>query len=122
MATLNPPLIRGDYEEITFIVKEPDPANPGQRRVRNITSDTFRFTAKRKITESDALLTKSLGSGVSIVDGPAGKAKIEILPADTAGFTKDTDLICDVQGTPPGSPAKPYTTKFSIKVELDVST
>src|SRR5215212_4584913 len=105
------PLIRGDYEVIEFTVSEPDPSNPGQKRVRNITSDTFRFTAKRKPADEVAFLEKATGgNGITLTTPTSGKGQIEILPEDTETITKETTLSCDLEGTAPSN--RPYTTLF----------
>lgn len=126
MVSLKPPLlepflIRGDYEVIEFSVTEPDPDNVGQYRPRDITTDTFVFTAKTDINSDIADIQKTSESGITLVDATAGLAQVEILPEDTTGLTRATKYKCDVEGTAPGPPSKPYTYLFDIKVILDVS-
>lgn len=124
MPSLSQPLIRGDYERINFTITEPDPSSPGLRRNRNISIDTFRFTAKRDPSKTEVLIGKTSESGGGIVksDAPNGGGYIEILPADTTGFSKEVSLACDLEGRTADTPPRPYTTLFGIKVIPDVST
>lgn len=64
-----------------------------------LTGATVWFTAKRRLTDDDAaaVITKSTTTtGVAIVDGPGGIARIELAPADTAGMGPTT-LYYDVR-------------------------
>ena len=119
------PMWRGDYRVIEFVIDEPDPANPGSRRPRNITSDTFRFGAKKKLQETTPLFTKTsaTGGGITKTVPASGKGEIEIFASDTAtiAMSRDFSLECDLEGTPSGSPPKPYTTRFRLPLRLDVS-
>lgn len=116
------PLIRGDYEVIPFVIEEPDPTNPGGYRIRDITQDTFTFTAKRNAKDTVPLIQKTseTGEGITKTDAVNGEGEIEILPADTISITRETPLTCDIEGVAPVN--KPYTTVFGLKVVLDVST
>lgn len=116
------PIIRGDYEVIEFTVMEPDPANPGEERVRDISSDTLTFTAKRNKQDSVPLIqkTSATGEGITKTNAVNGEGEIEILPTDTIGITRETSLTCDIQGIAPVD--KPYTTLFGLKIILDVSS
>ncbi len=124
MPSLNQPLIRGDYERINFTITEPDPLNPGSRRNRNVSTDTFRFTAKRDPSKTEVVIGKTSESGGGIVktDAANGQGYIEILPANTSGLLKDVTLACDLEGSTADTPPKPYTTLFAIKVIPDIST
>lgn len=116
------PLVRGDYEVIPFVIEEPDPANPGSFRLRDITQDTFTFTAKRNAKDALPLIQKTSDTGEGIVktDAVNGEGEIEILPNDTMGITRETSLTCDIQGVAPVN--KPYTTIFGLKIVLDISS
>lgn len=111
-------LIRGDYEVILLTITNPNGT------ARDITNDSFVFTAKKDIAKADTWMQKTneVNGGITILDGEAGTLQVEIFPADTSSLTRPTTLVCDVEGTPQGSPAKPYTKLFSAKVVLDVST
>jgi hypothetical protein len=119
MATL--PIIRGDYEVIEFTIVEPDPDNAGETRARDITNDTFLFTAKRQLDEPEGLIVKSSegGAGITKTAPTLGKGQIEILPEDTQNLSESLRLLCDLEGTAP--PDRPYTSRFNLKVELDVT-
>jgi hypothetical protein len=118
MVELAPSLIRGDYEEITFSVTEPDPDNEGEYRARDITNDAFVFTAKQRRSYTETVIHKTSADGIEIVDGPAGEGRISILPEDTSAVTMDRVLACDLRATPPGSPPRPYSYQFDIRVKL----
>ena len=114
------PLIRGDYEVIDFVVMEPDPDNAGQTRPRDITNDTFLFTAKRTPKDTTPVFTKSTGDGIVKTSAADGEGYLEILPEDTENLTSETQLVCDLQGIAPIN--KPYTVLFNLKVKMDITT
>ena len=122
------PITRGDYQEIPFAMTEPDPANPGQRRPRDISADSLRFSAKRKITDDAALIAKTSapGGGILKTNPASGEGVVVILGDDTRPLklspTRPLTLVCDIEGTAPGNPPRPYTTRFNLPVEPDVST
>ena len=110
-------LIRGDYEEIDFEVKDPDGS------ARDISTDTFVFTAKKDITKTTIYLSKSSTEEDEIIktDAANGLGKVVIQPEDFALLQEDTTFICDVRGIVITDDQKPYTSLFKVKVKLNVS-
>lgn len=49
---------------------------------------TMTWELSKRVT-STAILIKTLGSGITVIDGPAGKFNIELFPADTADLKGD---------------------------------
>lgn len=63
----------------------------------NITGKTIRFAAKRQYSDASPLIAKATGGGITVTDGPNGKAEIEIAPADTEAMANTkTVLVCDL--------------------------
>jgi hypothetical protein len=59
---------------------------------------TLRFTARDRLEDVTAVITKSSpASGIVIDDSPGGLATISIAPADTASFIGPRTLWWDVQ-------------------------
>lgn len=112
-------IIRGDGEEISVTITEPDPVSPGQYRVRNITTDSFTFTAKRTINDATAYITKTVGSGITKTDPTNGELLITIDPVDFNTLTQPTTMQCDIQGV--AASGRPYTTLFQLSIEMDVT-
>jgi cyanophycinase-like exopeptidase len=65
----------------------------------DLTGAALRFVAKRRLKDADvdALITKTIGAGITVTDAAAGAAVIMIDPADTDGFLKGMTLQCEVQ-------------------------
>lgn len=65
----------------------------------DITDAQFYFTAKRSKTDADvnAIIQKSSGDGISILDASGGMAVIVIQPEDTDFLDDEPRLYCDVQ-------------------------
>lgn len=116
MQRLYPGLIRGDGERIEFAVTNPD-GTP-----RNISTDTFRFTAKTGINRPEAVIQKSSPDGIVLSNAVGGEGYVEILPEDTEGLQQAVTLVCDIQGTPAGNAARRYTQLFMVGVALNVGT
>lgn len=86
--------IRGDDEIYDVEFKMPDGTTP-----LNLTGvQGIWFTAKRSSLDpdADALVQKSLGSGITVVSAPAGTATITIDAADTVDI-EPTVLVWDAQ-------------------------
>lgn len=112
---LTPPLIRGDGEEIPFAVTDPD-GSP-----RDISGDTFRFSAKKNPNKQEVFVTKTTeDDGIEFTSAVNGEAKVIIQPEDFENLTADTTFSCDIEGR--ASDGTPYTHLFKIKVVLDIST
>jgi hypothetical protein len=122
------PVTRGDYATIEFVIDEPDPFVAGDRRPRDISEDTLRFSAKFYFSDGEAVITKTSlpGGGITKTNAADGEAEVEILGSDTAPLPFESliraPLICDIEGTPSGSPPRTYTTTFELWVVPDVST
>jgi hypothetical protein len=68
----------------------------------NITSHGITFTVKDDLDESAFRIQKSVGSGITIVDAPNGRADITLIPGDTAPMQPD-NYVYDVWVEPPTS-------------------
>lgn len=58
---------------------------------------SIRFTAKRRMLDATALISKSLADGIVVVDAAQGKVQVQIDPADTVDFPPDVVLLWDVE-------------------------
>lgn len=91
---------------------------------RDVTSDTFKFTAKTSIDDLDSAAVSSLSSssGIAIVDAATGHLKITIPASATNSLTTEPILICDIQMLDGGSTSKPKTVGMgTIAVVKDVT-
>lgn len=87
-------IVRGDSYELDIPVIERETGDP-----LDITGTSFWFTAKRSLfdDDADAVIAKDMTDGIAIIDGPGGRARVFIEPADTDSLTKRTVLRYDVQ-------------------------
>jgi len=69
----------------------------------DITSATMRFVGKLRYadTDTDAVFVKTVGAGITIVDGPGGEARLALDAADTAKLppSRFSRLYYDVRTT-----------------------
>lgn len=75
-------IYRADYQPITITVTLAGSA-------LNLTGlQAAKFLAKNELTDADAsaVLTKTLGAGITITDARSGKLKIELEASDTQGI------------------------------------
>jgi len=113
------PVVRGDYEELPFAITEPYPDEPGLYQSRDVSLDTFRFTAKQEVYDDAAVVEKSTeDGGILFTDAGRGELTVVLLREDLASVTHETDLACSLVGTPPGTPPKDYTTMFLLPVRF----
>lgn len=91
-------MYRGDDRALTLTLTDED-GSPV-----DLTAAAVRFTAKRNIIDADdaAVLSKTVGSGVVLVNAPGGIARIDIAAADTAAFAGRVELVWDIQVTRAG--------------------
>lgn len=95
-------IVRGDTNVYRIVVTRKDP-DTGVISPINLSGLKIWFTAKNKQTDTDAAAVIRKGTtptsltGITVVDGPAGKADIELLPADTSTLATTTWLYYDVQ-------------------------
>lgn len=89
---------------------------------RDITGTSFWFTAKASFydDDDDALITKDSTTGIAILDGPGGQARVFIDAADTEEFEKEMRLRFDVQWKDDNDAVKTVS-KGDLVVELDVT-
>ena len=85
---------RGDDEtyELTILAADQQPVN--------LTGAQLWFTAKRSHHHSDAeaIIRKTIGAGITVVDAAAGRADVKVDAADTAGLPADQlQLVWDCQ-------------------------
>jgi len=78
-------LIHGETKQLDIAVVD------GNDAAVDITGSSFWFTVKRDWldADADALITKTVGSGITIDDAPNGSAVIDIDPADFAAFANE---------------------------------
>lgn len=72
----------GDYITLDFTAKEESGA------ALNLTGLTLKWSLGRT-SDGPALLTKTVGTGITVTDAAAGKFKVELDPADTQKFSGD---------------------------------
>ena len=65
----------------------------------DLTARSLRFTAKTRIADSDAdaVLVKTIGDGIELVDADEGTATLTIEPDDTSDIDLPRTLIWDLQ-------------------------
>lgn len=85
MSEINLVAKRGDDEEYEFTITVAD-GGPF-----DLTDCDLAFTAKRLLTDpdSDAVIVKTLGDGITVTDAENGEATLVIASADTVGLTVD---------------------------------
>lgn len=90
MAIQNPTIeiFSGDTKRLTYTVKD------SAGVVIDISGGAFRWALSRlkpdettPVPVGDALFTKSVGSGITITDGPNGELRVDLAPADTEDLT-----------------------------------
>lgn len=87
-------ITRGDDKsfEITVVDASGAPVN-----LTGLTGTAIRFTARAK-PHGPAVVAKQIGAGITITDGPAGKFKLDLAPADTTPLGNYRQvLLWDVQ-------------------------
>jgi hypothetical protein len=86
-------IIRGDSRILDLTARTPE----GTPYL--LSNVALRFTVKRghEDVDADALISKSTGSGIDIVDPQAGTAEITLTPTDTAALRPFAQLVFDVQ-------------------------
>jgi hypothetical protein len=116
------PITRGDREKLFFQLmqakeNEEDPDEP-----QSISGWTLRFGAKLDLSDSTYIVQKNSATPghFEIEDATQGTGYIVLAPADLQGVTYETTLICDLEAT--DIEGNPFTTRFRVPVELDVST
>ena len=116
------PVTRGDYEEIRFELTEPDPVDPDNPGPQNITGWTLRFGAKFDLSDTTYVVTKTSAdpTQIRVDDATNGVGHIILQPPDLQDVTYETTLICDLEAS--DAAGKPFTTRFRLPVEMDVST
>jgi hypothetical protein len=85
----------------------------------DLTGASVSFTAKRSRVSLDAMIQKSVGDGIEIVDAQEGKIAIDIAPADTMYSQRDTVLVWDIQVVDQFG-HKSIPVKGTLRVNLDV--
>lgn len=65
----------------------------------NLTGVDLSFTVKRGFDDddADAVITKTVGSGISLTDAAGGMASITLDAADTSGLRPGAPLVYDIQ-------------------------
>lgn len=71
---------------------------------QDVSSWAFSWLLKRNASDADAnaILTKTSGAGITIVDGPAGHVQILIGAGDTDGTVKDRMYVHELKRTDSG--------------------
>jgi hypothetical protein len=100
-------LVRGDTNEYDIEVKKGTVA-------QNLTGMSLRFTAKTDPLDpdADAEIRKTIGSGITVTDAVQGKARLTLLPADTASMPIGN----------PTSRGEYYTTPLSWDLQMTDSS
>lgn len=85
---------RGDDEVYQLTIRD------ANEQPVDLTGASLWFTAKRSFEHSDAeaVLQKTIGAGITLVDAVAGRADVKIDAADTAGLeARPVPLVWDCQ-------------------------
>lgn len=110
-------MFRGDAKAWGFTITDPDdPDLPV-----DITSASVTFTAKRKASDDDddAIVQKSVGSGVTITDGPNGRCSVQLQESDTDDLTVPLTLRWDLEIE--GSDGKQTVAAGTLRVMVDIT-
>lgn len=86
MASINGVVYRGADATIILNITNPDESP------RNISSDTIRFTVKRTPQDTEALVAKTVGSGITKTDAAGGVAEVRLEDTDLTSVTRSTVL------------------------------
>lgn len=117
-------LIRGDDLKIPYVVKDQQDTPV----VVDITAATFLWAVTRQdptsnLTEPQplgvTLISKSVGSGITIDDGPAGEVFITLDSADTVAFNAPDELYHELQMTLGGKVSTLAYGIISLKREIN---
>lgn len=109
---------RGDSASWRFQVTDVD--NPTGTDLSTVLG--VRFTAKRRVSDvdADAVIRKTVGSGVTITDAATGMIEVALVPGDTSAETAACTLLWDIQVT--GAASDPHTVASgTLRVDLDVT-
>lgn len=104
---------RGDTIELAI-----GPILKSDLSVQNITGYTVKFTAKYRLSDSD--VQAPLFADGTIVDGPAGTAKVVVSNSQTAALDPPVTLYWDVQLRDPTGATKTVDSG-KLYVEQDVT-
>jgi hypothetical protein len=112
-------MYRGDAPSWRFLVTDEDhPLGTDLTGVLDV-----RFTAKRRSSDDDvdAVITKTVGSGVTITDpATSGYVEVALLPVDTNSETTTVTFVWDLQVT--GAAGDPHTVASgTLRVDPDIS-
>ena len=87
-------MVSGDTAEITCTVYQADGTTPQSL----VGATAIKWALSKKITSADSLLSKSLGSGITVSDAVNGVIVISLQPVDTAAI-KGGDYVHEVEVT-----------------------
>jgi carbon monoxide dehydrogenase subunit G len=109
-------MTRGDDESFDVVVK----TKAGV--VVDITGMDLRFTAKRRVSDTDAqaVISKTTGAGITTTSAVNGAARIDVEAADTTALTATTRLTWDLQGTDETGTVRTLA-RGGLRIEADVS-
>lgn len=105
---------RGDTEVIPLTVKNSNGV------VRNVSTDTLRFSVKKSFYDSVPLVEKTVGAGIVKTAPTTGEIEVTLNPADLEPLAAPRTLYADLEVTDSGG--KIATQLFTIDFILDVST
>jgi len=86
----------GDSRTLELTINDEDGAALDITTATEITWALSKKVSDSVIPKGGALITKTLGSGVTLIDGPTGRADVAITPEDTADMKED-DYYHEVQ-------------------------
>ena len=104
---------RGDTETINLTIKNPDGS------ARDITTDSIKFTVKKRVQDASYVVQKTVGSGIVKTNAAGGLATVTLNPADLNSLAEPRTLVCDIEVTTSGGAVA--TTLHTLEFVLDVS-
>lgn len=108
---------RGDTITLAIAAKKADGT------AQTLVGKLLTFTAKDRLADLDAaaIISKSIGAGITVDNAAGGLATVTLSPADTAGFTGPRTLLWDIQMTDTVTGDKKTLDEGKLYVRPDVT-
>lgn len=99
-------VIRGDDRQITVTYTDRG----------DISGATIKYTVKDKV-DGVQMFQRTVGAGITILDGPAGTFRIDIVPANTSGQTPG-DYLHDCEVSVGGKTDTIFRGNFTLEGDI----
>lgn len=103
-------MTRGDTANFAVTVTD------GAGAPLNLTGLVLTFTVAA--SSQSAVITKTIGAGITVTDALGGLATVTISPADTDGLEDRAELFWDLEVDSAGDIRTPLTGRLSVEVDV----